>query len=156
MSETAIAYLTSLPPEGIAWLTPAKAQTVGITYDAIDEDGPDPASEAGKTFPHDPMGTVTAFYSALAQPMVKPPQRWSFRKSVAKAPSTKRRSTPSSARCRSPSNSQARRCGAIMTSGFRANTSPNDGRRCQGRADVQTTYAFGKTSVSRIKALDGC
>ncbi|WP_246706622.1 hypothetical protein [Rhizobium leguminosarum] len=38
----------------------------GITYDAIDEDAPDAAYEAGKTFPHDPMGTATAFYSALA------------------------------------------------------------------------------------------
>ncbi|WP_245303149.1 hypothetical protein [Rhizobium esperanzae] len=32
----------------------------------------------------------------------------------------------------------------------------NEGRRCQGRAAVLTTYVFGKTLVSRIKALDGC
>lgn len=32
----------------------------------------------------------------------------------------------------------------------------NAGRRCRGRADVQTVYAFGKTLISRIKALDGC
>jgi hypothetical protein len=30
------------------------------------------------------------------------------------------------------------------------------GRRCQGRADIQTAYMFGKTLISRIKALDGC
>ncbi|WP_260692616.1 hypothetical protein [Rhizobium laguerreae] len=32
----------------------------------------------------------------------------------------------------------------------------NDGHRCRGRADVQTTYVFGKILVSRVKALDGC
>ncbi|MGO7171856.1 hypothetical protein [Rhizobium leguminosarum] len=39
-SGKAIAYVTSAPPEGIAWLTPAKAQAMAITYDAIDEDAP--------------------------------------------------------------------------------------------------------------------
>lgn len=30
------------------------------------------------------------------------------------------------------------------------------GRHCEGRADVETVYVFGKTLISRIKALDGC
>ena len=30
------------------------------------------------------------------------------------------------------------------------------GRRCQGRADVETVYLYGGTLISRIKALDGC
>ncbi|MNY75076.1 hypothetical protein D3C86_2142610 [compost metagenome] len=30
------------------------------------------------------------------------------------------------------------------------------GRECRGRADVQTIYAYGRTLISRIKALDGC
>ncbi|ANM11363.1 hypothetical protein AMK05_CH02996 [Rhizobium sp. N324] len=30
------------------------------------------------------------------------------------------------------------------------------GRRCKGRADVETIYLYGRTLISRIKALDGC
>ncbi|MBY2915996.1 hypothetical protein [Rhizobium leguminosarum] len=156
LSETAIAYVTSAPPEGIAWLTAAKAQTVGITYDAIDEDGPDPASEAGKTFPHDPMGTVTAFYSALAaadgetaSALVIPEKRGQGPFNEASihaffgAMSQPLKLTGTALR----GNDDVRVSYQYVTS---------DGRRCQGRADVQTTYVFGKTLVSRIKVLDGC
>ncbi|WP_064710690.1 hypothetical protein [Rhizobium bangladeshense] len=156
LPETAIAYVTSAPPEGIAWLTAAKAQAVGITYRAIDEDGPDPASEGRKTYPHDPMGTVTAFYSALA---------------AADGETASALVVPEK-RGQGPFNE------ASIHAYFAAMTQPlkltstalrgkddvrvtyeyvtGDGRRCQGRADVQTTYVFGKTLVSRIKALDGC
>ncbi|TAU88457.1 hypothetical protein ELI41_07680 [Rhizobium leguminosarum] len=156
LSETAIAYVTSAPPEGIAWLTADEAQSVGITYDAIDEDGPDPASEAGKTFPHDPMGAVTAFYSALAaadgetaSALVVPEKR-------GKGPFNE-----ASIHAFYGAMSQPLQLtGTVLRGNDDVRVSyqyvTNDGRRCKGRADVQTTYVFGKTLVSRIKALDGC
>ena len=155
LSETAIAYVTSAPPEGIAWLTAAKAQMVGITYDAIDEDGPDPASEAGKTFPRS-HGHGDAFYSALAaadgetaSALVVPEKRGQgpFNEvsihAFFGAMSEPLKLTGTALR----GNDDVRVSYEYVT---------NDGRRCQGRADVQTTYVFGKTLVSRIKALDGC
>ncbi|WP_246805744.1 hypothetical protein [Rhizobium leguminosarum] len=82
---------------------------MGITYDSIDADAPDAASEAGKTF-------------RTSEPL--------------KLTGTALRG-----------NDDVRVSYQYVT---------NDGRRCQGRADVQTTYVFGKTLVLRIKALDGC
>lgn len=109
---------------------------------------------------------------------MKPPQRWSFRRSAAKAPSTRRRSTPSSARCRSRSNSQARRCAAMMMSGFRTNTSPmtavaargapmsrppmclarpwSQGSRCltAANASARNRNRFSESRTCRLKVLE--
>ncbi|MDR9821116.1 hypothetical protein RJJ63_17780 [Rhizobium hidalgonense] len=156
LSDTAIAYVTSAPPEGIAWLTAAKAQAVGITYDAIDEDGPDPASEAGKTFPHDPMGAVTAFYSALAAADGETASALVIPEKRGKGPFNE-----ASIHAFYGAMSQPfKLTGTALRGDDNVRVSyeyvTNDGRRCKGRADVQTTYVFGKTLVSRIKVLDGC
>ncbi|WP_246805572.1 hypothetical protein [Rhizobium leguminosarum] len=129
-------------PANLAFPRHAKAQTVGITYDAIDEDGPDPASEAGKTFPHDPMGTVTAFYSALAaadgetaSALVVPEKRGQGPFNEASihayfgAMSQPLELTGTALR----GNDDVRVSYEYVT---------NDSRRCRGRADVQTTYVW--------------
>ncbi|ARQ57961.1 crotonase/enoyl-CoA hydratase family protein [Rhizobium sp. Kim5] len=156
LPDTAIAYVTSAPPEGIEWLTPAKAQGVGIAYDTVQLDAADAASDDGKTFPYDPMGTVTAFYSALAvadgetaSALVIPEKRGKGPFNEASihaffgAMSQPLKLTGTALR----GDNDVRVSYEYVT---------RDGRRCQGRADVQTTYAFGKTLVSKITALDGC
>ncbi len=156
LPDNAIIYVTSAPPEGIEWLTADKATTVGISYQALRTEAP--ASVAGqvKPSPHDPMAAVTAFYSALAaadgetaSALVLPEKRGKGPFNEASihaffgAMSKPLRLTATSLRGRDD-----------VRVSYEYTTSA--GRRCQGSADVQTIYVFGKTLISRIKALDGC
>ncbi|MDK1388868.1 PAN domain-containing protein [Sinorhizobium sp. 8-89] len=106
--------------------------------------------------PYDPMGTVTAFYSALA---------------AADGESASAHVVPEK-RGRGPFSVVSIQSffGAMSQPLTLTGTALHDrdnvrvsydyvtdqGRRCRGRADVTTVYIFGKTLISQIKALDGC
>ncbi|MBB5574144.1 MULTISPECIES: hypothetical protein [Rhizobium] len=155
LPEAAIIYVTTAPPEGIEWLTPEKATRVGIAYQPIEPEtaARAPRSESESVF--DPMTTVSAFYSALsaadgerASALVVPEKR-------GKGPFNERSiqdyfgdmSMPLTLRSVTRSNDEVRVAYDYVT---------NAGRTCHGRAVVQTVFVYGKTLISRIKALDGC
>lgn len=154
LPDNAIIYVTSAPPQGIEWLTAAKASTVGISYEAVRAEAPAAGAEDVKTTPYDPMATVTAFYSALAaadgetaSAMVVPEKR-------GKGPFNQ-----ASIHSFFAAMSEPLKLTTTTLRGaddIRVSYEYVAGRRCRGRADVQTVYVFGKTLISRIKALDGC
>ncbi len=65
LSDKAVVYVTSAPPEGVEWLTEQTAASVGIGYDSIAVKAPR-VSETTKPLPYDPMSATTAFYTALS------------------------------------------------------------------------------------------
>jgi hypothetical protein len=156
LPDNAIVYVTSAPPEGIEWLTPQTASKVGIEFAALNATASPAVTTATKPTPYDPMEVVTAFYSALAvadgesaSALVVPEKRGkgpfnevsihSFFGTMSKPlvlTGTARRG-----------NDEVRVSYEYIT---------DKGRDCKGRADVQTVYQFGKTLISKIKALDGC
>jgi len=156
LPDNAIIYVTSAPPEGIEWLTAAKASTVGISYEALRAEAPAAAAEEVKTFPHNPMAAVTSFYSALAaadgetaSAMVVPEKR-------GKGPFNEASIHTFFGAMSQPlklTGTTLRGADDVRVS-YEYTTVA--GRHCQGRADVQTVYVFGRTLISRIKALDGC
>lgn len=156
LPDDAIVYVTSAPPEGIEWLTAAKAPTVGISYEALRSEAPAAASEQGKTFPHDPMAAVTAFYSALAAADGETASALVIPEKRGKGPFNEASIHTFFGTMSEP----LKLTGTALrgTDDVRVSYEyvTNAGRRCRGRADVQTAYVFGKTLVSRIKALDGC
>lgn len=156
LPDNAIIYVTSAPPEGIEWLTADKGPTVGITYEPLRAEAPAAAAEEVKATPSDPMATVTAFYSALsaadgetASAMVVPEKR-------GKGPFNEASIHAFFGAMSEPlklTGTTLRGNDGVRVS-FQYTT--DAGRRCNGRADVETVYVFGKTLISRIKALDGC
>lgn len=155
MSEKAVIYVTSAPPEGIEWLTSDTADQVGIPFEAIKAQSPG-IEQQPPPEPHDPMSTVTAFYSALASAdgeaaasLVVPEKRGKGPFNEASihdffgSMSAPLRLTGTTLR----GDSQVRVSYSYET---------DKGRRCKGRADVETVYLYGRTLISRIKALDGC
>ena len=119
-------------------------------------DAPVEVAEPGKEIPYDPLATVKAFYSALAvadgetaSALVVPEKR-------GKGPFKEASITAffgSMAKPLTLTGIQALAQDSVRVS-YEYKT--NGGKQCRGRADVQTVYAFGKTLISRIKALDGC
>jgi len=156
LPENAIIYVTSAPPEGIEWLSANKAAAAGISYEPLQSEAPVEVAEPGKEIPYDPLATVKAFYSALAvadgetaSALVVPEKR-------GKGPFKEASITAffgSMAKPLTLTGIQALAQDSVRVS-YEYKT--NGGKQCRGRADVQTVYAFGKTLISRIKALDGC
>ncbi|MCA1443247.1 hypothetical protein I6F07_24095 [Ensifer sp. IC4062] len=156
LPDNAIIYVTSAPPEGIEWLTADKAPAAGISYESLLPEAALTAAQEVKALPHDPMATVTAFYSALsaadgetASAMVVPDKR-------GKGPFNEASIHAFFGAMSEPlklTGTKLRGDDGVRVS-YQYTT--DAGRRCQGRADVQTVYVFGKTLISRIKALDGC
>ncbi len=155
LSDKAVVYVTSAPPEGVEWLSAETASAVGITYEAIAAKAPE-VSKPSEVLPHDPMSATTAFYSALAAAdgeaaaaLVVPEKRGRgpFNEQAIhgfygamSVPLTLTRTT-----LRGPDNVRV---------SYEYKT--DKGRQCRGRADIQTIYAYGRTLISKIKALDGC
>jgi hypothetical protein len=156
MPEAAIVYVTSAPPEGIDWLTPQKAERVGITFELLRGQTATSVTPAGTSEPYDPMSAVTRFYGALsradgegAAAMVVPEKRGrgafneasihSFYSAMSK-PLTL--------------TTTSRLSRDLVRVSYEYVTSA--GRSCEGRAEVQTVHAYDRTLISRIKALDGC
>lgn len=79
LSDRAIIFVTSAPPEGIERLDRKKADQVGISYRSVKESGslgeqkstqaiPSVRNDVGITnFPYDPILAVTRFYRALSE-----------------------------------------------------------------------------------------
>jgi hypothetical protein len=105
---------------------------------------------------HDPMGTVIAFYSALAAADGE-------RASAHVVPGKRGRGPFNVVSIKSFFGAMSQRLtltGAVLRSRDKVRVSyeyvTDQGRHCRGRADVTTVYTFGKTLISRITALDGC
>ncbi|MCJ9749972.1 hypothetical protein MOV61_04480 [Neorhizobium sp. BETTINA12A] len=156
MTESAIIYVTSAPPEGIDWLTPEKAEKVGISYELMRGQAQPNVTLTATTEPYDPMSAVTRFYSALssadgeaAAALVIPEKR-------GQGPfnETSIHTFYSAMSTRLTLRSTDRLSENVVRVSYHYMTST--GRACWGRADVQTIHVYDRTLISRIKALDGC
>jgi hypothetical protein len=70
LSEKAIAFVTSAPPEGMEWLDSSKAQAIGIDIVWMGQvsrppNQPPPGTGVSNE-PYDPVSAVTRFYKALS------------------------------------------------------------------------------------------
>ncbi|WP_244446958.1 hypothetical protein [Rhizobium sp. YS-1r] len=155
MSDKAVIYVTSAPPEGVEWLTAQTAASVGIGYESITVKAPR-VVETDKHLPYDPMLATTAFYTALsaadgetAAAMVVPEKRG---KGPFNEESIHAFYSAMSVPLKLTGTSLSGRDTVRVSYEYRT----TQGRQCRGRAEVQTIYAYGRTLISRIKALDGC
>ncbi|SEH24145.1 hypothetical protein [Rhizobium sp. NFR12] len=155
LNDRAVVYITSAPPEGVEWLTSQTAAAVGIGYEAISVSAPEVAKQ-DKPSAHDPMSATTAFYTALsaadgetAAALVVPEKRG---KGPFNEQSIKAFYGAMSVPLKLTGTSLSGRDSVRVSYEYKT----NQGRQCRGRADVQTIYAYGRTLISRIKALDGC
>lgn len=155
LSDRAIVYVTSAPPEGVEWLSQENADQVGIDYEAITINAPH-VSEVEVNLPNDPISTATAFYTALgaadgeaAAAMVIPEKRG---KGPFNEQAIREFYRAMSIPLKLTSTSRSGQDTVRVSYEYRT----DKGRQCRGRADVQTVYAYGRTLISRIKALDGC
>ena len=155
LNDKAVFYVTSAPPEGVEWLTAQTAASVGIGYESIAVKTPR-SSETDKSLPYSPMSATTAFYTALsaadgesAAALVVPEKR-------GKGPFNEQSihafysamSVPMKLTGTSLSGKD------VVRVSYEYRTV--QGRQCRGRADVETVYLYGRTLISRIRALDGC
>ncbi|NTI41426.1 hypothetical protein [Rhizobium rhizogenes] len=156
LPDNAIIYVTSAPPEGIEWLTAVNAPKVGISYEPFLSQAASSGTNPSTVVTHDPLATVTAFYSALAaadgesaSALVVPEKR-------GKGPFNENSIHMFFGSMSKP----LRLTGTVLRDNDDVRVSyeyeTNQGKRCHGHADVQTVYTYGKTLISRIKALDGC
>lgn len=156
LQESVITYVTSAPPEGISWLSHDAASAIGISFQSptnlIIENQEIPKS----TLINDPIGATTAFYSALAiadgdaaSALVVPEKRG---KGAFNEDSIRNYFGAMSIPLMLTSTK------LIGQNVVRVNYTykTNSGIFCNGRADVETTFIYGKTLISRIKALDKC
>ena len=157
LSGPAIIFVTSAPPEGMRWLTADTAADIGVSFASLDNNNAErPMEPDAPTIPFDPMGTVTTFYNALAAAdgdaaaaLVIPEKRGigpfnessihSFFGGLAEP-----------LRLQSVASV---RSGEVEVSYHYVKS---NGETCDGRANVTTVYRFGKTLISKIRALDGC
>lgn len=155
LTDKAVVYVTSAPPEGVEWLTAQTAAAVGIAYESIAIKAPQ-AAGAEEVLPFDPMSATTAFYTALsaadgetAAALVVPDKRG---KGAFNEQSIHAFYRAMSKPLRLTGTSLLGNDTVRVSYEYRT----VKGRECRGRADVQTIYAYGRTLISRIKALDGC
>ncbi len=155
LSDKAVVYVTSAPPEGVEWLTSQTAASVGIGYETITDKVPR-AAETEKALPFDPISVATKFYTALsaadgeaAASLVVPEKRG---KGPFNEKSIHAFYGSMSAKLKLTATSLSGQDTVRVSYEYRTEL----GRQCRGRADVQTVYAYGRTLISRIKALDGC
>ncbi len=158
LSEDAIVFVTSAPPEGMAWLSGQQANELGLQVLALQM--PDTSTEGEEVRvapePYDPMKTVAAFYNALsnadgaaAAALVVPEKRGigAFNENSIH--------TFFAALAIPLSLESVSRKGPDKVAASYVYTRSN-GSVCKGRAEVSTTYKFGKTLIGKIRALNGC
>ncbi|WP_292364827.1 hypothetical protein [Mesorhizobium sp.] len=157
--QSTIVFVTSAPPAGMAWLSERKAGELGLqiaSFQPLTTPSLEPGNDETSTEPYDPMKTVAAFYNALsnadgvsAAASVVPEKRGIGPFSETSIHSFfSGLSTP--LKLRSVSRKGTDKVVAAY-SYVRTN-----GAVCDGRAEVRTTYRYGKTLISRISALNGC
>lgn len=158
LSQRAIVYVTSAPPKGMEWLSPQTAGQIGVSFTSLDQASSHsaPVEPEGPPTRYDPLGTVTAFYNALsaadgdaAAALVIPEKRGigpfneasihSFFGGLA---------VP------------LQLTSVAMTADGEVEASYDyvraGGEICKGKSIVRTVRRFGKTLISKIRALNGC
>ncbi len=155
LSERAVVFVTSAPPEGIEWLSVEKASSVDIAFDqvrpsAIAQSVRNPVAAL------DPLSTVTAFYASLSAADGETASAFVIPEKRGKGPFNEASIHSFFSQMERPLklSSAALRSDGIVRVAYEYVT--NAGKACDGRADVSTVVAFGKTLISKIRALDGC
>ncbi|RWN10217.1 MAG: hypothetical protein EOR94_29305 [Mesorhizobium sp.] len=158
LSQGTIVFVTSAPPEGMAWLSGEKASELGLQVATYETKTTSPAGVVTQTAPepYDPMRVAAAFYNALsnadgvsASALVIPEKR-----GVGPFNETSIHSFFGDLSVPLQLEAIARRGAdkvAVEYSYSRAN-----GAVCKGKAEVATVYKYGKTLISKIRALSGC
>ena len=155
LPEDAIVYVTTAPPEGMEWLNPDSASAAGITFRSLDTD----ATRLTQRTPpevYDPLKAVTTFYSALAvadgetaAALVIPDKR-------GKGPFNEVNIHSFFGSLNRPLRLRGANLKGDNLVEVTYDYVKSGGAVCNGKANVQTTYAFGKTLITGIKALSGC
>ncbi|WP_287363284.1 hypothetical protein [Mesorhizobium sp.] len=158
LSQDTIVFVTTAPPEGMAWLSGEKASELGLQFASYQTNAmsSDTVETQIAPEPYDPMKVVAAFYNALsnadgvsAASLVIPEKRGIGPFNEASIHSFfGGLSTP--LRLESIARHGDDKTVATYT------YARSDGSVCKGRSEVQTIYKYGKTLVSKIRALDGC
>lgn len=155
VNDKAVIYVTSAPPEGVEWLTTETAAAVGIEFGTISTSAPS-VPETNRPSRYDPIAATTSFYAALssadgetAAALVVPEKR-------GKRPFNEHSIHAFYSAMSVPLKLTGTSLVAKDSVRVSYEYETTQGRSCRGRAEVQTIYAFGRTLISRIKALDGC
>lgn len=158
LSQNAIVFVTSAPPEGMAWLSGEKANGLGLQFASYQTNATssDTVEAPIAPEPYDPMRVAAAFYNALsnadgvsAAALVVPEKR-----GTGPFNETSIHSYFGGLSVPLQLESIGRRGAAKVAVAY--SYSRADGFVCKGRAEVFTAFRYGKTLISKIKALDGC
>jgi hypothetical protein len=156
LSQKAIAFVTSAPPQGMEWLDAGKAQAIGVDVVWMEQrsrppNQPSPGTGVSSD-PYDPISVVTRFYSALsaadgnmAAALVVPEKRGI-------GPFNEINIANFFGNMREPLRllSVRRLDRDLVLVGYRYVHA--NGKVCNTTSKVTTTYTFGKTLIQGIKA----
>jgi len=156
LSQKAVAFVTSAPPQGMEWLDASKAQSIGVDVVWMEASGRPPSQPSPGTGvaneSYDPISVVTRFYRALsagdgntAAALVVPEKRGigPFNEtSIANFFSSMREPLRLISVRQIDSDHVLAEYRYVHASG----------KVCNARPTVTTTYAFGKTLIHGIKA----
>jgi hypothetical protein len=158
LSQEAIIFITSAPPEGMEWLSRDNATQLGVSVTNLDEeDNQNVAGNTGDTSEiYDPLGTVAAFYSALAAADGETAAAFVIPEKRGLGPFNEQSihnffgtlSVPLKVKAVSMKSETE----VFVAYGY----TKADGAVCDGQANVETVFRFGKTLISKIRALKGC
>lgn len=153
LSQDAIVFVTSAPPEGMEWLTVEKADRIGVSLTVVKSTV---SADDRPPEPYDPLGAVAKFYSALA---------------VADGQAAAALVVPEK-RGIGPFNENAIHSffgnmivpleviSVVKRSRDRVEVTytyvDSKGKACDGQSHVDTVYNFGTTLIQKIRALSGC
>jgi hypothetical protein len=158
LSQRAIAFVTSAPPEGMEWLDAGKARSIGVDVVWMEAENrpqnqPSPGTGTSNER-YDPVSAVTRFYTALgaadgntAAALVVPEKRGI-------GPFNELNMAKFFGNMKEPLQLRSVRqlnSNLVLAEYHYVYAS---GRVCNTTAEVSTTYAFGKTLIQGIKA--GC
>ncbi len=156
LSQKAVAFVTSAPPQGMEWLDASKAQSIGVDVVWMEASSRPPNQPSPGTGvanePYDPIAVATRFYRALsagdgntAAALVVPEKRGigPFNETnIANFFSNMREPLRLISVRQIDSNHVLAEYHYVHA----------NGKVCNARSKVTTTYAFGKTLIQGIKA----
>ena len=156
LSQKAIAFVTSAPPQGMEWLDASKAQSIGVDVVWMEASSRPPNQPSPGTGvsnePYDPISVVTRFYRALsagdgntAAALVVPEKRGI-------GPFNETNIANFFSNMREPLRLISVRqidSDHVLAEYHYVHA---NGKVCNARSKVTTTYAFGKTLIQGIKA----
>jgi hypothetical protein len=154
LSQEAVIFVTSAPPEGIEWLTNANATQIGISFSTLGED--QNASPRHDKQTYDPLGTVTAFYRALSEADGETAAAFVIPEKRGIGPFNEKRIHDFYGGLSMPLRLTTVSRTAENTVSVTYSYARADGDFCDGQATIETIYKFGKTLISRIHAPHGC